>query len=899
MDPPIAIGPAGLLFLGGGAARNLADGIVAGSAHFAVSKSAVTNVDVDGAGSGAVLAAGVLQKFTLSNLSASSSFGLSVATAPGGSLTVAALKPTLATDTRAWSAVYGTGLGGALSFGSALQASVTGLAIKLQSNTPLPQVGIDWAAIDPTIAIGPADLLFIEGDAALNLADGIVAGSARFAGWKSAVTNVDVDGAGSGAVLAAGVLQKFTLSNLSASSSFGLSVATAPGGSLTVAALKPTLATDTRAWSAVYGTGLGGALSFGSALQASVTGLAIKLQSNTPLPQVGIDWAAIDPTIAIGPADLLFIEGDAALNLADGIVAGSAHFAVSKSAVTNVDVDGAGSGAVLAAGVLQKFTLSNLSASSSFGLSGATAPGGSWTVAGLRPTLATDTRAWSAVYGTGLGGALSFGSALQASVTGLAIKLQSNTPLPQVGIDWAAIDPTIAIGPADLLFIEGDAALNLADGIVAGSARFAGWKSAVTNVDVDGAGSGAVLAAGVLQKFTLSNLSASSSFGLSVATAPGGSLTVAALKPTLATDTRAWSAVYGTGLGGALSFGSALQASVTGLAIKLQSNTPLPQVGIDWAAIDPTIAIGPADLLFIEGDAALNLADGIVAGSAHFAVSKSAVTNVDVDGAGSGAVLAAGVLQKFTLSNLSASSSFGLSGATAPGGSWTVAGLRPTLATDTRAWSAVYGTGLGGALSFGSALQASVTGLAIKLQSNTPLPQVGIDWAAIDPTIAIGPADLLFIEGDAALNLADGIVAGSAHFAVSKSAVTNVDVDGAGSGAVLAAGVLQKFTLSNLSASSSFGLSVATAPGGSWTVAGLRPTLATDTRAWSAVYGTGLGGALSFGSALQASVTGLAIKLQSNTPLPQVGIDWAAIDPTIAIGPADLLFIEGDAALNL
>src|SRR5205085_2033068 len=154
--------------------------------------------------------------------------------------------------------------------------------------------------------------------------------------------------------------------------------------------------------------------------------------------------------------------------------------------------------------------------------------------------------------------------------------------------------------------------------------------------------------------------------------------------------------------------------------------------------------------------------------------------------------------------------------------------------------------------SFGDAVSASVSDLEIKIQSNTPPPVVGIDWSAIDSSIDIDATELLLIEGEAALSIAGGVVSGSAHFAVGKSTVTNVDVDGAGSGALLASGVLQKFTLTNFMAASSFGLSVT---GSGLTIAALKPTVTTDTRAWSAVYGTGLAGSLSFGDALSATVS--------------------------------------------
>src|SRR5205085_7757435 len=119
-------------------------------------------------------------------------------------------------------------------------------------------------------------------------------------------------------------------------------------------------------------------------------------------------------------------------------------------------------------------------------------------------------------------------------------------------------------------------------------------------------------------------------------------------------------------------------------------------------------------------------------------------------------------------------------GLTVTAGSLTVAGLKPDDATDTRAWSVVYGTGLGGGLSFGDAFAASVSGLTVKSQANRAAPLRGIEWSAIDPLIDVDAATRFFVEGEAGLSIASGVLAGTAHFAVGTSAVTITEFDGPG-----------------------------------------------------------------------------------------------------------------------
>src|SRR5439155_1493403 len=213
------------------------------------------------------------------------------------------------------------------------------------------------------------------------------------------------------------------------------------------------------------------------------------------------------------------------------------------------------------------------------------------------------------------------------------------------------------------------------------------------------------------------------------------------------------------------------------------------------------------------------------------------------------------------------------------------------LAGDGRKWSAISVTGLAGSLSLGGVITASVSNLVVKVNSASGLNGVTaatpLNWTTNVPTAAIALTDteLFFVDGDlTGVSLAD-VVGGGAHFQISRSTV-NVTTP------ALTAARLNTFTLSSLQLSSSFGLSIT---GGTISVVSLLPSaaavLAGDGRKWSAISVTGLGGSLSLGGVITATVSNLVVKVNSASGLNGVTaaapLNWTTSVPGAGITLAD------------
>src|SRR5262249_8951478 len=185
---------------------------------------------------------------------------------------------------------------------------------------------------------------------------------------------------------------------------------------------------------------------------------------------------------------------------------------------------------------------------------------------------------------------------------------------------------------------------------------------------------------------------------------------------------------------------------------------------------------------------------GLVAGSAHFSVTKQLV-NATVP-PGSPSSLTNAPLLTVTLSNLQLRIGTNDVGLRITGGSLTVVSLAPADPADHRSWLAVNASGISGSLAVGSGAQATLAQIAVRVNkatNSTPL-----DWStALGTAVPAGVSgisgDLLAVSGQVVtLNVAD-LLSGSAQFAVTKQTVTaTLPTTGATSS------MLMTVTLSNL-----------------------------------------------------------------------------------------------------
>ena len=221
------------------------------------------------------------------------------------------------------------------------------------------------------------------------------------------------------------------------------------------------------------------------------------------------------------------------------------------------------------------------------------------------PATGTDNRYWLAVVGSGLAGSLNLGTGLSATVSGLAVAINTQGGKdsggnPAAPLNWAAafspkvnpIGSLMVQSTGDEFTVTGtltdlniDNALNL-------SATFA-----VSDQTVDARVGGATLTGATLLTIGLSGVTAATSsggFGISVG---GGSIGLAILEPAVpasGTDSRYWLAVVASGLSGSLSLGG-VSASVQGVsvAINTQGGTDPnnnPAGPLNWTTFSPAVS---------------------------------------------------------------------------------------------------------------------------------------------------------------------------------------------------------------------------------------------------------------------------------------------------------------------
>src|SRR6185312_4328679 len=415
-------------------------------------------------------------------------------------------------------------------------------------------------------------------------------------------------------------------------------------------------------------------------------------------------------------------------------------------------------------------------------------------------------------------------------------------PADQLSVAGVAIDLT-----DDKTVVSGDLTnLNIAD-LVSGSAHFEVTKQ---TIHVNQGGS----TAATLMTFGLSSLNltvGTAAFGVTI---NSGSVAIAAITPTDASDTRRWLAVRGTELVATLNLGGFVTATLQHVEVRVNRFSG-GATALNWLTSldlnnDGTFGVDPADRLsvvlvpinlttdevFVAGDlTGLDIA-GLVSGSAHFEVKKQTI-QVNQGGTTSATLLT------FGLSNLNL---------TVDAGSIAIAALTPTGTTDTRRWLAVKGTELGASLNLGGFVTATLQHVTVSVNNFSGGATV-LNWLTSlnlngDTTFGADPADRLtvagvlidlttdqtVVSGDlTSLNIA-ALVSGSAHFELTRQTihVTNSPP---------VAATLLTFGLSNLHLSvgtATFGVTI---DSGSIAIAAITPTSTTDPRRWLAVKGTNLG----------------------------------------------------------
>ena len=676
------------------------------------------------------------------------------------------------------------------------------------------------------------------------------------------------------------------------------------------------IAGDTRKWSALVIDDAGGSLQLGGALNATISNVDVQVNSfsgttsgTTGTPAAALDWTTTNvPGSGITTAIAAFsLSGTITeLSIAD-VIGGTGSFSITKSTV-NVATP------ALTDARLLVFNLTGLNLSSSFGLSLSVT---SLTVATLQPSaaavLAGDTRKWSAIAIDNAGGSLSLGGVISASVANLDVEVNSASGVKNPGnvlaapIDWTGVAGSgVTLTPAQTFRVEGDlTGVDLA-GVVGGSAHFSIAKSTVnvTTPAVTGAR---------LQNFTLSNLTLSTPFGLSIT---GGSISLVSLLPSaadvIAGDARKWSAISVSGLSGSLTLGGVISASVSNLEVRVNSASGVKTAGnvqaapLNWTT-DVTaagITLSNTTLFKVEGDLTNVDLAGIVGGGAHFAISKQTV-NV------TSPALTNARLNVFTLSNLQLSSSFGLS---INGGTLSIVGLQPSLtdvaAGDARRWSAISVTGLSASLTIEGIITATVNNLTLKVNSAAGIKNPGgtaaapIDWTnhVAGAGITLAANETFSVSGELANLDVLGIVTGSADFALKRS-VVDIDLDGSTATTTdqLNDANMLMFALTDLSLSvGGGGAGLSIGPGGTLGIVAIKapvPTTAgvTDNRSWTAITGKDLAFSLTI-PGVTATVSGVSLRINkasgqriaSGTTTLASALNWATADSTPAPLTVDL-----------
>ncbi|HVP75835.1 MAG TPA: hypothetical protein VMS63_07420, partial [Gaiellaceae bacterium] len=673
----------------------------------------------------------------------------------------------------------------------ALQDSHYGVDVKdaAGSLVGVPAITFDVEHLDATV--NPDSIDWHTADSSLTM-DGTVTLAASGTAEVSAAGFVAL--AGSFSFTENGTLLRVTLTNASAFVGIGGSVsgfAVVPG-SVGISATAGTV--DVALQTGHYGVevkNLAGQL-------VGVPGLTFQVSGVDAVANPeGIDWHSIDSTLTMDGNTRIGASGSVALS-AFGFVWAAGAFTLSDATIT--------------AGSLLAMTLSHVSALVGIG-------GGFSGISGSDVSAATvDTSDAIGVYATAdevdvatlvvsptvthlgvevknLSGGLTGIGGVTITVHGLDAQVDPD------GFDWHGLYTT-AGAPVPSFTMDGTKTVHASGtlevafgGFLTGSSGFDISKSTV-NVGSPSL-TGANLLVVTLTAPTLSI--GAGSFGITLG-GSGATVTIAALTPATP-DGRSWTAVQSSNLGGSLTLGSFVTATVSGVAIDVNSATDASP--LDWNGVDGSgITLGGTTAFSVSGTLTdLSIAGGLITGSSTFTVSESTI-DVTVGGTTlTGAELLTLGLGSLNLSVGSASGPhFSITG-----GSLAVAALSapmPSVGTDTRSWLGVIGAVTSASLVSGIPdLSLTVTSLTLRLNqasgaytNGASVDATPLDWTTAldlntngtfgempDDQLTVGsiPIDLtgatFTISGTASVQLF-GMITGTVAFAFQQQTVS-VDVD--------------------------------------------------------------------------------------------------------------------------
>ena len=498
-----------------------------------------------------------------------------------GTLGVAATASTfeLATITQGTTTYTGLevkGLSGSFIGVDGVTLTVDNVSAFVNSATPAAARKLDWRNLSAGVLpfafdsdLSRAVSFKLAGHVTIDFA-GVIGGDATFSATQQTadVTSPAITGAS---------LFVFTLTSPSfhiGSSTFGLTLG-GPAAKVTIAVLT----SGTSSWTAVDASGFAGSLTLGTLVTATLANGAFSSNRATGTGATPLDWTKVVNPGTTTPATALTLSGPvsiavsgtlASLNVA-GFIGGSAQFSLTRQTVSATTTTGPVSGADL---VL--LTLSNLFLVVGSPSLGVTITSGSIALAAL----SADTRSWVGLTADDVAATLSV-PGITGGVENLNVRLNEATNADP--LDWSTVTPAPAGLPTTLSGAQLSAAGSIVDlnifGLLTGAARFA-IASRTVAADVDG--TPGFSAATDLSNATLVTLWLSldevsgdpnvyslavggPGFGLAIA---DGSVFVAALAPSAASDARRWIGVQASGLHASLTL-PAVTAIVDAVAVDL------------------------------------------------------------------------------------------------------------------------------------------------------------------------------------------------------------------------------------------------------------------------------------------------------------------------------------------
>ena len=631
----------------------------------------------------------------------------------------------------------------------------------------------------------------------------------------------------------------------------------------------------------------------------------------------------------------LSVSGDLTLSIGGFVNITSAHFALTRSTIS-LDLNNNGTPDVSGA-TLVTFGLTNVAMTIGSGGVGFSMTGASLLLASIKTPTASWTAIEGTIASASLNGIPGF-SLITTSLT-FQFNTASGTygsGQTATALDWTtALDLntnghfgevadqlSVAGSPmnlnGELLAASGTATIN-AFGFVNGTVSFA-FKQQTVDVNLNGGtvpltsaawGAGARGPPGPdIQGATLTTLGLTVPVGQSLTIGAGGvnfsvtnaTLGLAVITPAASdtNDSRQWVTIKGSIANASFSGIPGVTLSVSNVAIDVNqfsgAYSGVATQALNWAtqvgtftgsaftpsavSISVPAPTGAVQVNFtdttggfaLSGNATVNLFD-VVSGTVGFSFSAQDVTSVAL-GNGQG-TLASGTLTTLTLTASNLFVGGGGIGFQISSGSVTIARLASKATGDTRTWTALSTSLVGGFVGI-PGVTLDVSSLQVMLNqaagTNGATAAAPLDWhtANLLPAVQFSGGATLAVSGFGHINLF-GLVSGDVGFSLSTQTVTNVNV---GAGPALASGTLTEI---GFSASDFFlgvdGIGFHT--NGTVAIASLKPTVA-DGRSWLAVSSTLTGADLvGLGSFLTLRADMLQVQVNQASGTGATALNWA------------------------